>query len=377
MTLHTYLYPEHQALKARLVPFAGWDMPLHYGSQIEEHHAVRRDAGLFDVSHMAIIDVRGTHAAPFLQKLLAADVARLTVPGKALYSCMLQEHGGILDDLIVYYLSNTWYRLVVNAATADSDLTWIQSQVQSFNVEINRRPDLSLLSLQGPQAQAKLLPQLPAALQETVATLPVFSAVTQNDWFIGRTGYTGEDGFELMLPHELAISLWRKLLAPTPSSLDKGGLRGVQPCGLGCRDTLRLEAGMNLYGTDMDANTTPLECGLAWTVHWLPETRNFIGRAALEAQKIRGDLPNWVGLISEGRGVLRNHLSVLQNEQLIGVITSGSFSPTLKRAIALARLNVKLEPSLQVEVPGQPKPLQVVKPPFVRNGQPVFKPMVF
>lgn len=364
MTLRTHLYSEHVACKARLVPFAGWEMPLHYGSQIQEHQIVRTNAGLFDVSHMAIIDVRGDNVTAFLQKLLAADVARLTAAGKALYSCMLQESGGILDDLIVYYLANTWYRLVINAATADTDLAWMQVQAQDFDVKIKRRFDLSLLALQGPQARAKLLPQLPNTLQKQVADMAVFSAVTDDIWFIGRTGYTGEDGFEIMLPHDLAIDLWHKLLAAE-----------VKPCGLGCRDTLRLEAGMNLYGTDMDINTSPLECGLAWTVAWQPATRDFIGRTALESQKVRDDLPSWVGLISQGRGVLRNHQSVFLNKQPIGIITSGSFSPTLKRAIALARLNIKLEPSLTIEVAGQSQPLQIVKPPFVRNGQAVFKPI--
>lgn len=366
MDLHTPLYREHLAAGGRMVPFAGWEMPLHYGSQIEEHHAVRRDVGLFDVSHMAIVDVTGNEATQFLQLLLANDVARLTIPGKALYSCMLQEHGKILDDLIVYRMSDVWYRIVVNAATAEKDLAWMQLQIANFAVTIRRRNDLAMLAVQGPNAKNILLPQLVNTLQTAVMALPIFSAVTDDEWFISRTGYTGEDGFEVMLPNEIAPVFWKNLVSA-----------GAKPCGLGARDTLRLEAGMNLYGTDMDETITPLECGLNWTVAWLPPTRNFIGRTTLEAQQATGDLPRFIGLISEGRGILRNHQEVLVNGQPAGIITSGSFSPTLKRAIAFARLNIKMESVFNIEVAGQRSSLQIVKPPFVRHGKNAFTIITF
>jgi aminomethyltransferase len=359
--LRTPLYQEHLAHNGKMAPFAGWDMPLHYGSQLEEHQRVRRDVGMFDVSHMVVIDITGANTIPFLQFLLANDIARLSKPGKVLYSCMLQQQGGILDDLIVYRMSDTWCRLVVNAATADKDMAWIQMQAAPFVIAIKRLDNVAMLAVQGPNAQAAILPQLPIELWKTITKLPSFSAMVHNDWFISRTGYTGEDGFELIIPSEIAPDLWQKFLSV-----------GIKPCGLGARDTLRLEAGMNLYGTDMDETTTPLECGLDWTVAMRPKTRNFIGRAALEIQKNQNNLPSFVGLISEGRGVLRNHQSVLVNGQTAGIITSGSFSPTLKKAIAFARLKIKIEPGVSIEVTGQRSSLQMVKPPFVRNGQPAF-----
>jgi aminomethyltransferase len=343
-----------------MVPFAGWDMPLHYGSQLEEHHSVRRGAGMFDVSHMAVVDLEGEDTGPFLRRLLANDVARLRIPGKALYSCMLQERGGVLDDLILYYLRQDWYRMVVNAATTDKDLAWMQAQAADFNLRIHRRPDLAMLAVQGPHARVATLPLLPAGLREPAAQLQPFNATSQGDWFVGRTGYTGEDGFELMLPGEAAPGFWQTLLAV-----------GVRPCGLGARDTLRLEAGMNLYGTDMDETVSPLECGLAWTLAWEPVERAFIGRAALEAQREQGDLPRFLGLLLEGKGVLRNHQPVLAEGEPIGEITSGGFSPTLQRSIALARLRGTPVPRYEVEIRGRRLPVRLVKPPFVRNGRPL------
>lgn len=362
MTLCTSLHQEHIALGARMVPFGGWDMPLHYGSQLEEHHAVRRDVGLFDVSHMAIIDLEGAEVRQFLQHLLANDVARLKTSGQALYSCMLQEQGGVLDDLIAYFLRDDWYRLVVNAATANQDLAWIQTQAANFAVNIRRRTDLAMLAIQGPEAGSMITPRLPAGLREVVAELKPFKAAIQGDWFLSRTGYTGEDGFELMLPDGMAPALWRTLISA-----------GVSPCGLGARDTLRLEAGMNLYGTDMDETTTPLESGLGWTVAWEPQEREFIGRAALEEQRAKGGLPRFVGLVLEGRGVLRNHQEVFANGTPVGVITSGSFSPTLKHAIALARLQDESAHSYEVKILGRSVPVRVVKPPFVRHGRSVIE----
>lgn len=363
MNLRTPLYQEHISQGARMVSFAGWEMPIHCGSQLEEHHAVRRDVGLFDVSHMTILDLDGTESSVFLRWLLANDIARLKTTGKALYSCMLQEQGRILDDLIVYRMSDDWYRIVVNAATADGDIAWIQTQADKFAVNIRHRIDLAMIAIQGPKAHGVILQKLPGELRDSVAMLKPFNAVTQDDWFLARTGYTGEDGFELMLPGGMASALWRTLVAT-----------GVRPCGLGARDTLRLEAGMNLYGTDMDTTNTPLECGLAWTVAWEPIERNFIGRAALEAQRTKGGLPRFVGLLLEGKGVLRNHQPVFSGDTQVGIITSGSFSPTLKRAIALARLPVESDTVYEVEMLGRRVPVRVVKPIFVRNGRSVISP---
>ena len=360
MGLRTPLFPSHQSLGARIVPFAGWDMPVHYGSQLQEHHAVRRDAGMFDVSHMVAVDLEGAGAQAFLRRLLANDVERLKQPGKALYSCMLNEHGGVLDDLIVYHLRDDWYRMVVNAATADKDVAWMERLAVAFDMGIRRRADLALIAVQGPNARAKALPLLPDNLREAVGELKPFVAADNGDWFVGRTGYTGEDGFEIMLPGTKAPGLWQALFDA-----------GVTPCGLGARDTLRLEAGMNLYGSDMDESTTPLESALGWTLAWEPEEREFIGRTALEAQRVRKDLRRLVGLVLEGKGVLRDHQQVLVEGEPVGEITSGGFAPTLERSIAFARVQSGVGEHCDVDIRGRRVPARVVKPPFVRHGKAV------
>jgi len=350
----TALFERHQALHARIVDFAGWEMPLHYGSQLEEHHQVRRTTGVFDVSHMAIVDVTGADAESWLRRLLANDVARLQ-PGKALYSCMLNQAGGVIDDLIVYYRAPSEYRLVVNAGTREKDLAWMQSQLTGYDCELTERTDLAMLAVQGPQAIAVFTSGLPAAAAAQVRELPAFHACTWQDWFIGRTGYTGEDGMEVMLPATQAGALWDALLQA-----------GVKPCGLGARDTLRLEAGMNLYGADMDEQTTPLESGLGWTVAWEPQSRDFIGRSALlEAPRLRKQ----VGLVLLGKGVLRNHQRVQVPDVGKGEITSGGFAPTLDRSIALARVPIATQAVCRVEVRGKWLDARVVKPPFVRHGR--------
>ena len=354
----TALYDSHVAAGARMVPFGGWDMPLHYGSQLDEHHAVRRDAGMFDVSHMVVVDLTGERVGAFLRHLLANDVDRLKVSGKALYSCMLQPDGGVIDDLIVYYLRDDWYRMVVNAATRDKDLAWIGKQATGFDVSVQTRDDLAMIAVQGPKARAKALPLLPAELQAPAKDLKVFFAAQAGDWFVARTGYTGEDGFEIMLPGDQAAAFWQALTEA-----------GVAPCGLGARDTLRLEAGMNLYGTDMDETVSPLESGLGWTVAWEPADRDFIGRAALEAQRAAGGLRRFVGLVLEDRGVLRNHLKVYAGDAELGEITSGGFAPTLGRSVALARVSAKLGETCQVDVRGKLLKARVVKAPFARNGK--------
>jgi aminomethyltransferase len=358
MGKQTPLYATHQAMGARLVDFAGWDMPIHYGSQIEEHHAVRSEAGMFDVSHMTVVDLEGADTHAFLRRLLANNVDRLQEPGKALYSCMLNEQGGVLDDLIVYFMGENSFRLVVNSATRDKDLAWIGAQAQPFGVTVRERPQLAMIAVQGPEARDRVLALIGAAHRDHVAGLKIFHGAWAGDWFVARTGYTGEDGFEIMLPGNDAVAFWNALHAA-----------GVQPCGLGCRDTLRLEAGMNLYGSDMDESVTPLESGLTWTVAWSPEDRDFVGRAALEAQRASGPLRKFVGLLLEDRGVLRNHLKVVVPGVGEGEITSGSFSPTLGRAIALARVPAGTGARCQVELRGKLLDARVVKPPFVRNGK--------
>ncbi|MET0107077.1 MAG: glycine cleavage system aminomethyltransferase GcvT [Sedimenticola sp.] len=358
MDKKTVLFEAHEAMGARIVPFGGWAMPLHYGSQLEEHHAVRRDAGMFDVSHMQVVDFKGAGAGDFLRQLLANDVSRLKVAGKALYSCMLNEQGGVIDDLIVYFMNENWYRMVVNAATAEKDLAWIKGRAEAFDLEIAPRGDLAMIAVQGPNARDKALPLIPEAIREEASGLGVFHAATDGAWFVARTGYTGEDGFEVMLPAAEATGFWKGLAEA-----------GVAPCGLGARDTLRLEAGMNLYGTDMDEETIPLEAGLTWTVAWEPAEREFTGRKVLDARRGAEDNRKFVGLVLTGRGVLRNHQKIFVGENEVGEITSGGFSPTLEKSIALARVSRSVVDECDVEIRGKRIPAKVVKPPFVRNGK--------
>ena len=356
----TPLFDSHLACGAKTVDFGGWDMPLHYGSQIDEHHAVRRDAGMFDVSHMCAVDVTGADASAsasaFLRYLLANDVDKLSQPGKALYSAMLNEAGGCIDDLIVYFFGGRRYRAVVNAGTADKDLAWMETvrAGRDFAVAIVPRRDLALIAVQGPHAREKFWQARPAA-REASAGLGVFFAAEVGELLIARTGYTGEDGFELMLPAAQAPQLWSDLQAA-----------GVAPCGLGARDTLRLEAGMNLYGNDMDETVSPLDAGLAWTVD-LKTPREFVGRTALERD---GRRRAFVGLKLLDRGVLRSHQKVLTPHGE-GEITSGSFAPTLGCSIALARVPLPVKPgdTVQGDLRGKPVAALVVKPPFVRGGK--------
>ncbi len=364
MGLQTPLFAEHERLRARIVPFGGWDMPLHYGSQIEEHHAVRRDAGLFDVSHMRVVDLEGPAAQGLLRGLLANDVARLKARGKALYSCMLNPEGGVIDDLIVYLRDEpqapTRYRLVVNAGTADKDLAWIGARARGLDLTLTPRTDLAMIAVQGPQARAKAASVIPAELREAALALAPFVSAESGDWFIGRTGYPGEDGFELMLPADQAPAVWRALVEA-----------GVRPCGLGARDTLRLEAGLNLYGQDMDETVGPLESGLTWTLAFDPADRGFVGRPVLDAQRGCAGLRRFVGLVLEGRGVLRGHQKVYADGREVGEITSGGFAPTLERSIAFARIAPDAGPNLAGDIRGRLEPVRLVKTTFVRNGKPV------
>jgi len=354
----TPLYDAHLAGGAKMVDFAGWDMPLHYGSQVEEHHAVRTGAGMFDVSHMTVVDLHGERTRAFLERLVANNVAKLKTPGKALYSCMLNESGGVIDDLIIYYMRDDFFRLVVNSATRAKDLAWIERQAAAFSVNVSERPDLAMIAVQGPQARDRVLGLLHNDEREACAALKPFFACAVRDWFVARTGYTGEDGFEIMLPGTAAVELWDALLAA-----------GVHACGLGARDTLRLEAGMALYGTDMDESVSPLAAGLDWTIGWEPAERDFIGRPALEKQRSAGMPVKFVGLVLQDKGVLRNHQTVIAGGGAAGEITSGSFSPTLGRSIALARVPASTGEECEVEVRNRRLRARVVKPPFVRNGR--------
>ena len=358
MSQKTVLYDKHVEYGGKMVDFAGWQMPVNYGSQMEEHHQVRRDAGMFDVSHMTIVDLTGERVGDFLRYLLANDVAKLKDEGKALYSCMLKEDGGVIDDLIVYYMNDGWYRMVVNAGTRDKDMAWINKQAPSFNVDVNERANMAMIAVQGPKAIAKAISVLPVDEVEVVAEMKRFFGADCGEWFIGRTGYTGEDGFEIMLPESEAPTLWDKLAHV-----------GVKPCGLGARDTLRLEAGMNLYGSDMTEETSPLISGLGWTIAWQPEDRDFIGRAAIQQEREQGVSQKIVGLVLEERGVLRGHQKVVVENVGEGEITSGTFSPTLKQSIALARVPAETGDRCQVEIRGKLLNARVVKPVFVRDGQ--------
>lgn len=371
MTLQaTPLNAIHRALGARMVDFGGWDMPVNYGSQIEEHHAVRTDAGMFDVSHMCVVDLQGANVRAFLRGLLANNVDKLQTPGKALYSCMLDERGGVIDDLIVYFFAEDRFRLVVNASTALGDIEWIRERNAATGSGVTitpRRGDnvpegvapLAIVAVQGPNARAKVWATFPST--QSSEQLKPFNALTVEDPQVGeimvaRTGYTGEDGFELVVPAESVAGVWEKLHAA-----------GVRPAGLGARDTLRLEAGMNLYGQDMDIHTSPLDAGLAWTVD-LQSERDFTGKAALQSS---GQRWQFAGLILRDKGgVLRAHQKVLTAAG-DGEITSGTFSPTLSQSIAFARLPKDVAPGtdVQVEIRDRKLTATVVKLPFVRNGK--------
>jgi aminomethyltransferase len=364
MSQQTPLYDLHCQAGGKMVDFAGYDMPLHYGSQIKEHNCVRESVGMFDVSHMGVVDIQGNDAEAFLRYLLANDIAKLTDDGMALYSCLLNSSGGVIDDLICYRLGAQHYRLVINAATKAKDVAWLQQHQDDFDVAVVCKPELCILAVQGPKAIEIIQEVMPPFA--AIAQAKPFRAIYLNNILVARTGYTGEDGVEITLPADKAIELWQQLIKTN-----------VAPCGLGARDTLRLEAGLNLYGTDMDETTSPLVANLAWTVSWKDESRDFMGRAALIAEKEHGIKNKLVGLVMEQSGVLRNHQAVLSAGQQVGEITSGSFSPTLGHAIALARLPAVLPSEIYVERRGQQIPLQIVKPPFVRHGQKVYQLLEF
>lgn len=361
MTQQTPLFQCHQSAGAKMVDFGGWSMPLHYGSQLAEHLAVREKVGVFDIGHMNIVDLKGLDAKAYLQYLLANDVAKLKTPGKALYGCMLNETGGVKDDLIVYWLGENQYRLILNAGTREKDLAWLRAQAKSYqDLYLTERHELTLLAIQGPMAIQTLYALFPD-MAAAITTLKPFSSSQHHDLFIARTGYTGEDGFEIALPIKNVVSIWEQLLKI-----------GVQPCGLGARDTLRLEAGMHLYGTDLTEDTSPLESGLTWTITWEPAERDFIGRKMLEIKRFGPALKQWVGVVLNTKGVLRNHLRVAVAGVGEGEITSGGYSPVLKQGIGFARLPAGHYAECQVELRDKWLPAKIVRLPFVRLGKKCF-----
>jgi aminomethyltransferase len=364
MGKQTPLYQQHLDANGKIVDFGGGDMPIHYGSQLQEHNVVREDAGMFDVSHMTIVDIAGPEALAYLQKILANDVSKLGFTGKALYTGMLNEEGGVIDDLIVYKMDG-WYRTVVNCGTREKDLAWMNKQIESFDATLTERPELAMVAVQGPNAIEKVK-QVRTEQADLISELKVFQGLPVGEWFYARTGYTGEDGLEIIVPAAEVAEFWEALLAA-----------GVAPTGLGARDTLRLEAGMNLYGNDMDDSISPLQAGMGWTIAWEPSDRDFIGRKALEAQKAAGVPSKLVGIVLETRGVMRSHQKVVvdlgNGIQGEGEITSGTFSPTLQHSIAMARVPYDTGSECNIEMRGKLIPARIVKMPFVRNGKKVFE----
>ena len=374
----TPFYQSHIDSDGKLVDFSGWELPIHYGSQIEEHEAVRTDAGMFDVSHMVVTDIKGADTKAWLQKLLANDVNKLTTAGKALYSGMLNEQGGVIDDLIVYLMNaeETEYRIVSNAATRDKDLAQFSKVAEGFDITITERPELAMLAVQGPNAIAKLAQAKPSWADTLAGLKPFVGAdltdIEDIDWFVARTGYTGEDGVEVIMHADDAPAFFEQLKA-----------NGIKPAGLGARDTLRMEAGMNLYGHDMDENVSPYECNMGWTLA-LKDDRAFVGREALVSKRKQSKEDNTamkqVGLLLTTRGVLREGMTVTINQgtdnEQTGIITSGTFSPSLKNSIAIARVPASLseDDSVQVDLRGKGKfvDVRVLKLPFVRNGKQQF-----
>lgn len=358
MVAKTSLNEIHREMGAKMVDFGGWDMPLHYGSQLKEHLEVREHAGMFDVSHMTVVDIDGPDARSYLQKVMANDVAKLTSPGSALYTVMLNMSGGVIDDLIVYFLDNESYRLVVNCGTREKDLAWLENQAHTLNVEVKERPDLGIVAVQGPAAKSAVLSAYPDL--SVIGELEPFQFVQTGDWLVAGTGYTGEDGFEMIVPCEDLAGLWQRLAE-----------RGVKPCGLGARDTLRLEAGYCLYGHEMDESISPLSANLGWTIALEPADRDFLGRAAVENQKASPETPKLVGLVLEDRGVLRAGQTVVCADGSEGVVTSGSYSPTMEKSIALARVPMSVSSDCDVLVRNKKLRARVVRPAFVRHGKPL------
>ena len=324
----TPLYHEHEKAHAKFVDFFEWKMPLHYGSPIAEHLAVRESAGIFDVSHMTVIDIIGAGCRPFLRRLMTRDVDEIKHRGGACYSCMCNELGGIIDDVLIYYRSPDNYRLVFNASTKDRVTQWLNHHAQDFAIGLQIRPELCLIAIQGPEAIERIMPLLTANQMDILSTLKRFNSVEDQAYFFGRTGYTGEDGLEIILPAPEAIELWQKLISA-----------GFQPCGLAARDNLRLEAGLMLNGQDMDENITPFQAALDWTLSWNAQDREFIGKPALLQEKEQGSEKKLIGIQLDAQVILRHGQHLYAHEKLVGEVTSGIFSPLLKQSIGFARIH--------------------------------------
>jgi aminomethyltransferase len=360
LSKQTAFYKNHRHLNAKMVDFTGWNMPLHYGSQIEEHHAVRNDAGMFDVSHMTIIDITGKTSRAYLEYLLANDVNKLMM-GQALYTPMLNKDGGVIDDLIVYKMSHDEYRMIVNASTREKVLAWMKEQAIDFSVLIKEKTKYAMIAIQGPNAFIRLQSALSLKQQELLTELGFFYSFECEHYFIAQTGYTGEKGYEVILPIDKAPSFWNRLIAA-----------GIQPCGLAARDTLRLEAGFNLYGNEMDESISPLEANMAWTIDFKSKERYFIGRSALENQKEKGLCYKLVGLVLEGKGILRSNMKIIDSSNDLvseGVVTSGTLSPTLQKSIALARVPKAMMGRVDVIIRGKNIPAMITAPCFIKNGK--------
>ena len=351
MLQQTPLIDCHRQDGAKLVDFSGWEMPIHYGSQVEEHHQVRTHAGLFDVSHMTLVDISGPDQAAYLKRLLANDIGRLDV-GRALYTAMLNVEGGIIDDLIVYRREQN-YRLVVNCATKEKDVAWMLQHAEGFDVAVETPSDYAIIAVQGPASRKMLSAVLAEADVADLEALRPFSFFERESAMFARTGYTGESGFECIVRASEGVELWQSLRQA-----------GASPIGLGARDTLRLEAGMNLYGQDLDETVCPAAANLSWTV--VTKGRDFIGQDAMAAHATSHERQIGVQLI--GKGVLRAGYRLFLDDDAVGVVTSGAFSPTLARGIGLARVRTSSK-TLEVEIRGKRQAVEVVSLPFVPRGQ--------
>ena len=359
MTKQTFLHNKHVALGARMVDFAGWDMPVQYNSIIEEHKNVRENAGLFDVSHMGEIIVRGNDALKFLNKLVPQDISKL-IDSKAVYCQLTNENAGLIDDLIIYKLIDNEYLIVANASRIDEDINWISRNKIGFNVDIiNESHNYSMLAVQGPKA-CDLIRSM------GVAELPEFFAIKEDEiqnikLWISRTGYTGEDGVELIVKNEYAEELWDKLM-------ESGKNFGLKPIGLGARDSLRLEAALHLYGNDLDETTTPIEAGLSWSVS-KDKTANYNGKDIITKQLTDGVSQKLIGFKMLDKGIARHGYDVYYNNEKIGTVTSGGVSPTRGDNIGLAYIknldNLSVGSTIQIMIREKLYNAEIVKRPFI------------
>ena len=346
-----------------MIDFNGWEMPIHYGSQLEEHKLVRGSCGIFDVSHMTILDIEGSEDKKFLRSLLSNDITSLQENYDGLYSAMLNDGGGVIDDLTAFKMP-FGYRLVVNCATRKTDLKWIHENSERKSLTIEEREDLAMIAIQGPWTFKILSKFLSSELMANLTTKQPFQGCTDRDTLVTKTGYTGEIGVEIMLPSKKARALWAK-------AIDSG----AYPTGLAARDTLRLEAGMNLYGSEMDETISPLECNMSWVVSLKDEDRNFIGKQSFLKKREKGDFHTLKGLVFKERSIARSHQEVYFDEEkeIKGVVTSGSYSPTLKKSIALARIPPTHLRTCVAEIRGKTIKATVGQPRFVRKGKNIFK----